>query len=582
MKILAAVPLVALAAWPATDVLTQHNNNARTGANTAETMLSPAEVASRFGLLWRLPADGQIAAQPLFVSKLKTRRCPEGCDTVLFATMNNSVYAYDAGRRPLASDDTLLWSRWLGPPQPNFDDTRNIDPFFTNDPAWGILSTPVIDRTAGTVYLVAWHGEGSGVLRLHALSLENGSERLPPRAIEASVGGRRLDPGIQKQRTGLLLERGVLYLGFASAREFDPAPSSGWVLAYDAKTLAPLAAWCSTPGGTNGGIWASGQGLAADGQGNVYAAIGNGTFDEAPAGRRNFGGSVVRLRLQGGQLRVKDSFTPCGQQILTDQDLDLGSSGPVLFGPWLAIAGKQGRLYTLRTLALGGYRKPPAPALDCTDSALSSVQASPGHVYGSAVYWRDHLYLWGVGGRLKAFPVSGGRLAGPVRESAYDLASQQQHFAKLAPRDPCVHNALADAWMPGGVLSVSSDGDRSGIVWALVPANGDANRCRGVKGMLLALDANDISRELWRSQERNLDNSDGPDSFGLLARFVPPSVADGKVFVATFGDDERRDFYYRGKRPRVHYPPRSGERPSRYYLAVYGLRPALPPLPNLP
>jgi hypothetical protein len=558
------------------DVLTQHNNNARSGANTCETRLRPAEVAARFHRLWLLPADGQIAAQPLYVSGLKTPRCPGGCNAVVFVTMNNTVYVYDADRPPSPGNGTLLWARWLGPPQPNCDDVeRNIDVFFTNDPAWGILSTPVIDRAAGTIYLVAWHDEQGGVLRLHALKLEDGSDRLPARTIAAAAGTKRLDVRQQKQRAGLLLEGGVLYLGFASAREFEGAALNGWVLAYDARTLAPLAAWCATPGGSNGGVWASGQGLAADGAGNVYVATGNGTFDEAASGRRNYAGSVVRLRLEAGELGVKDFFTPCSQAVLTEQDLDLGSAGPVLFGPYLAIGGKQGRLYTMAALKLAGYRQPRAPGLDCVDGpgVLSSLRGSPGHIYGSPVYWNARVYLWGVGGRLRAFPVSGGKLAEEgAQQAGFDLASQQLYFGRKAPRDPCVHNALADAWMPGGILAVSSDGERDGIVWALVPANGDANRCRGIKGMLMAFEAGNISRELWRSQRLDADNSDGPDSFGLLARFVPPTPAGGKVFVATFGDWERRDFYHLGKRPATRYPPRPGDRPRGFHLAVYGLR----------
>jgi hypothetical protein len=587
MRTLCSLFALSLALWAQTDVLTQHNNNLRTGATTGETRLTVTGVTARFGRLWRLPADAQLLAQPLYVSNLKTKGRPEGANAVIFATMNNTVYAYEADRSPSRSNDTLLWARWLGPPQSNYDDDRNVDVFYTTDPGWGIVSTPVIDRAGGTIYVVACLGERGGLLRLHALSLYDGTDRTAPRILEASIGKKRLDPTAQKQRAGLLLDGGVLYLGIGSTREFGPEALNGWLLAYDARTLAPLAAWCSTPGGANGGIWASGQGPAADGLGNIYVATGNGTFDEAARGRRNYGSSVVRLRLEGPpghrELRVKDSFTPCSQEVLSEQDLDLGSAGPVLFDnkASLVIGGKQGRLYTMGALRLGGYRRPPLPALECADNpdVLSGVQASAGHIYGSPVYWQGArhawIYVWGAGGRLKAFPVANARLAAEgVKSGDFDLATQQAYFARQAPRDPCVHNALADAWMPGGVASISSNGNRpgTGIVWAMVPANGDANRCRGIKGMLMALDAEDVSRELWRSQRRAPGNSDGPDSLGLLARFVPPTVAGGKVFVATFGDGEPRDFYYRGKRPKTHYPPRPPDRPRWYYVAVYGLK----------
>ena len=565
------------------DVLTQHNDARRSGGNSRETLLNVPEVAARFGRLWRLPADGQVAAQPLYVSGLKSQKRPKGSNAVIFATMNNSVYAYEADRRPSASDDTLLWVRRLGSPQPNFEGQRNFDVFYTNDPAWGVLSTPVIDKAAGTLYLIAWHAENGGTFRLHALRLSDGSDAAPSRVIEASDGRKRLDPARQKQRTGLLLVDGVLYFGFASAHENEARAASGWVLAYRAKTLEQLAAWCSTPAGSNGGVWASGQGLAADPAGNIYVATGNGTFE----GKRNYGGSVVRLRLEtaGARavLRVKDFFTPCGQEILDARDLDLGSSGPVLFGSAtdLLAAGKQGRLYHMKAARLGGYKAPAEPTLECADGAavLGEIQAARGHIYGSPIHWEgaNHpwVYVWGVGGKLNAYPLGNGRIreAG-VKSSDFDLAAQPARFGKLDAKDPCVHNAENDAWMPGGVLSVSSNGRHAGtgIVWALVPADGDANRCRGVKGMLMAFDADDVGRELWRSQSRDASNSDGPDSYGLLARFVPPTVAGGKVFVATFGDREPRRFYYAQNRPKAHYPPQSGDAPRNYYVAVYGLK----------
>jgi hypothetical protein len=569
------------------DVLTQHNDNQRTGANLQETMLTSAEVAAHFGKLWQLPADGQIEAQPLYISGLRTKRRPDGVNAVIFVTMNNTVYAYEADRRPTTSNETLLWARWLGPPQPNFEDARNFDVFYTNDPAWGILSTPVVDKAAATLHLVAWHPDNGGTFRLHALSLLDGSDRLPPRTIEASDGRKRLDPARQKQRTGLLLANGVLYFGFASANENEERAASGWVVAYSAKTLAPLAAWCSTPAGSNGGVWASGQGLAADPEGNIYVATGNGTFEESARGRRDYGGSLVKLRLEkvAGRytFRVQDFFTPCNQQILSERDLDLGSTGPVLFNRAsdIVTAGKQGRLYHLRSARLGGYKAPPAPTLDCVNGAavLTEIQASRGHIYGSPVYWQGTrhpwLYLWGVGGGLNAYPVVNGHVSeASMKSGDFDLRAEQARFGKLMPKDPCVHNAENDAWMPGGVLSVSSNGAQpgTGIVWALVPANGDANRCRGVKGMLMAFDAGDVTRELWRSQRRDALNSDGPDSYGLLARFVLPTIAGGKVFVATFGDGEPRRFYYQNRRPKTHYPPQSGDQPRHYYLAVYGLK----------
>ncbi len=580
MRSAALLALVATLAAAQSDVLTQHNDNQRTGANLRETALNTSNVPQRFGKLWTLYADGQIAAQPLYVSGLKTERCPLGCNAVVFCTMNNTVFVYDADRKPAARADTLLWARWLGPPKPNAAGTP-LDPYYTNDAAWGILSTPAIDRESGTLYAVAWNADGGGTFRLHALDLfANGVERVRPRVIEAALGSKRLDPTRQKQRAGLLLDRGVLYIGFASANENDGDAASGWVLAYDAKTLAPIAAWCSTPRGVNGGIWASGQGPAADGAGNVYVSTGNGSFD---ARHGNFGGSVVKLRLEGRRFAVKGYFAPCNQQKLSELDLDLGSAGPLLLagGAELVAGGKQGRLYHMRTNRMPGYDPPPGPTLECGNGPglLADIEGARCHLHSSPVHWKgpegEWIYVMGQSSRLNAFPIVNGRVsAAGVKASGFDLAAEEARFVKAAPTDPCLAREEHNSWMPGGILSVSSDGARagSGIVWALVPANGDANRCRGVKGMLMAFDAGDVTRELWRSQAKDAENSDTPDSFGLLARFVPPTIAGGKVFVATFGDREERRAYFAGKRPRVHYPARSGEEPGAYYLAVYGIK----------
>src|SRR5215471_13111877 len=226
-----AVPSV----WSLANVLTHHNDNRRTGANLLETQLTVVNVFHKFGKLWTLFVDGQIVAQPLYVSGLKVNGMGT-FNAVIVATMHNTIYAYDADKKPTMpqSQDALIWAQWLGQPQPeNF----GFDSWNTNFPEYGILSTPVINDAHTIMYIVSWHNNNGGEYRLHAIDLTKAPfpgpgfapidyrEIIKPApVITASVpkagGGRiKLDTTQQKQRTALLLDNGVLYLGFSSNRE---------------------------------------------------------------------------------------------------------------------------------------------------------------------------------------------------------------------------------------------------------------------------------------------------------------------------------------------------------------------------
>ncbi len=555
----------------AADVLTQHNDNGRTGVNAAETVLTTANVKpDSFGRLWTLYVDGQVVAQPLYVSQLRvdTSTNPNAplvrgtFNAVVVATMHNTVYVYDADAENRLADGKTkpLWATWLGPPRPG---GKDVDMWSTNDPEWGIMGTPVIDPQKSTVWVVAWHAEGGTfTYRLHALNLKDGAERQP----SVLIGGAPPDPAKpcaypggynpchQKQRTALLLSQGVIYIAFGGDG------NRGGVFAHDAASLQQVAFWPSTPTGNDGGIWQSGQGPAADGDGNVYLVTGNGTFD-ASTGGANYGDSFVKLRLENGALVVKDYFTPCNEKFLSGIDLDLGSGGPVLIpGTDLLLSGgKQGIVYLLSRTSMGKF-VPSATAPDCTNpNAVQEFQATDlhvhgagttwGHIHGSPVVWtgpdQSRAYLWGENDTLKAYKLQQGRFV--------DLDQPQ----KSTYRPP--------QGMPGGMLAVSSNGTQAGtgIVWAVVPLDGDANMSRGVQGILLALDAQDVARQLWTSEQS------GPrDRLGLFPKFNPPTVAGGKVFVATYGDKETARVYGGNTRPQ--------QLPARYYVAVYG------PLPHPP
>lgn len=574
------------------NVLTQHNDNRRTGATLTEKKLNVASVKQHFGKLWALFADGQIVAQPLFVSGLKVEG-KGSSDAVIVSTMHNTIYAYDPDKKPTLaqSQDALLWSQWLGEPQ---TEDSSFDSWNTNFPEYGILSTPVIDEAHTTMYVVSWHKNNGGEYRLHAIDLNKApfagpgfppvdyrDKVKPVPVIAASIpkpgGGQlKLDASQQKQRPALLLEAGVLYIGFATNHEADKN-LHGWLLAYDAATLQRKAIWNPTPSGWNGGLWQAGSGPAADSGGNVYVMTGNGFFD-ANTGGTNYGDSFVKLKLEGDTLSVKDYFTPCNQKILDRNcgggaeacDLDLGSAGPLIVpgvatGKTLVIGGgKDGNIYVLDSARLGHFAAPAGgePKMNCSNpNAIQAIlgpqsegggQGVVGNIHGSHVFWQGsdtrNVYVWGENDTLRAYQLKNGKLVTPPTKSLYQ----------------------APPGMPGGMLSISADGNKAGtgIVWALLPYAGDANQQRGVLAQLLAFDASNITSDIFCSSPP--ENPDGPNSVGLFAKFVPPTIANGKVFIATYGDHENPPGPVRYW-DKVNPPPANSV-PQHYFVAVYGLK----------
>jgi hypothetical protein len=542
------------------NVYTQRVDNQRTGVNLVEKQLSQSTVKARFGKLWTLYSDAKIMAQPLYVSQLVTGKCPQGCNAVIFASMNNTVYAYMADEKPTASKDTLIWSKSLGPPRAG---THDIDEAALDDPSNGILGTPAIDRANNLVYLVAWNSDQ--MYRIYALDLRTGEIAKGPVVIEGSVGRNSFVQHdkdwrqLRKQRAALLLDHGSVYVAFGG----DNAKGiAGWLFVYDATNLQLLTVWTPEPGGKSGGIWMSGNGPVADGPGAVLIQTANGDYDPK---NNQYGNSLLKLKLDENTVKVVDVFTPCNQSYLNREDLDFGSSGPLLLpGNLVLTGGKFGNLYLMNRDHLAGYVPGGWHNVECRDSesVLQIASLDRGHIHGSPLYWKgpggsQWVYVMAEAKNLEGFPFVDGRLkTGPT-----DIKMSAWKPPRQAP--PICHKPARN-WMPGGILALSSDGDRSGtgIVWALVPANGDSNTFRGVKGMLLALNAEDVSQELWRSQGTD-GETDTPDSFGLLARFVPPTVANGKVFIANAGDHEELKRYCN---------TRPTQFPQNYGVVVYGLK----------
>lgn len=549
-----AGPALLGAQTPKVDVLTQRYDTNRSGHNPRETVLTPAAVRRSFGKLYEMEVDGQVYAQPLVVNNVPIDGRVR--DLLIVATARNTIYYFDAGT------GARIWSRNFG----TAVQTQTVNwplpwgPYRDMSPESGITSTPVVDLPNGTLYFTTFTqgpdsagGQPVRRHRLHALGIatrteRNGSPmviRYPfaapdPVALQASrarehhqghgvPSGLHFDSDLQLQRTALLLTGGRVVFGLGSIG--DASGFQGWVFSYDAADLtrAPQVWAATSEAGGGGGVWQSGTGLATDGQGNVYFTTGNGDFD----GRTDFGDSAVKLRLS--DLQRVDSFTPCNQQELKDKDLDLTSGLMRLPGTGYVIGGgKQGTLYLLHESDMGGYT-PPLPGGACPpgrDRIRQTIKASCGpsgdtrHNHGAPVFWRSAargglLYVWPENDVLRAFT-----WGDSVAPASCDSTPDWARGAATAP-------ARLHPGMSGGMLTISSNQDRDGIVWAATPINNDANQ-QVVPGVLRAYDATDLRNQLWSSCPAPDCSTDGPNAPGNIAKMTPPTVANGRVYLATF------------------------------------------------
>lgn len=511
-------------------MLTQHNNAARTGANLSETLLSTRSVTPKtFGKLGTLVVDGYLYAQPLYVQNVRVPG--KGLHNVIYlATAHNSVYAFDAddltAKKP-------LWKVNLGPSVPATEvyTTKWTDMRIEI----GVTSTPVIDPSANTIFVEAKTKEnGTYVQRLHALDITTGAEKAGgPVEIKASVPGTGMasakgqvafDSVKQLQRPALLLTNGTVYLAFGS--HADSPPFHGWILGYNARTLIQTCTFNLTPNGEEGAIWQAGMGMAADPAGNIYAMVGNGTFD-ADSGGLDYGNSILKLAPKPGTLSVSDYFTPYNQASLSENDQDTGASGPLLIPNTnlLLGGGKNGWLYLTQTGKMGHYQS-------SDDSQIvQSFQITHGNCHGSAVYWNGpvgpQVYIWPEFAHLTAFKLNAGKLnPTPASSSAV---------------------AVPDG-MPGAFLSVSADGSKAGtgIVWSSAPYDANAN-WDTVPGILRAYDASDLNHEIWNSKM-----VPARDDAGMFAKFCAPTVVNGRVYLSTFSNQLQVYGLLGGTVPAIH------------------------------
>jgi outer membrane protein assembly factor BamB len=489
------------------DVLTFQYDLSRSGVTSAETILTPANVtAGSFGKLATLPVDGNVYAQPLYVSKLVTATGVR--DVVFVATQHDSVYAFDAATSELLWHDALLETGET--PVPSAD---TLAPDIS--PEIGITGTPVIDRTAELLYVVtkAKRADKTYVQRLHALHLADGTEGAgAPVVIAAQLRGTSSDakdgllsfePLRHNQRAALALIGGKVVIAWAS--HGDNEPYHGWLMAYDTADLArPPAAFLTSPDGLGGGIWMGASGPTADADGNIYVASGNGPVDEDDDTRTNFGLSALRMRLDGGAFTVQDFFSPHETSDLNAGDLDFGTSAPILLPDRatapirrLVVAGKTGWLYVLDRDDLGGYDSE-------TDHVVQMLQTGSAFLISNPVFFDNRLYVLPHQAPLMAFEID------PATGLFYDGPS-------------FVADTCMTCFDRGSTPSISAEGTKNAILWVL--DNGGYKT--GAPAILHAYDATDITRQLYVTAPILLES----DSAAPAVKFTVPAVANGRVFV---------------------------------------------------
>ncbi len=543
-------------------VFTYHNDLARDGANTQEYALTGSTVTpSTFGKLFSCPVDGAVYTQPLWVPGVTINGVAH--NVIYVATQHDTVFAFDADANPCVQ----LWTI-------NLLDTAHggatgEGPVVWQDvgycygdvyPEVGVTGTPVIDSSTNTIYMVsaseipgAQSGNcslpaGSYFHRLHALDITTGVEKFnAPVTIAAQVAGVgdgsssgavTFTSQLQHNRSGLALSTdGTVYVAFAAHE--DATPYHGWLLGYNAANVKQqVSVFISTPngvsganGGADGGIWAGGGAPALDSANNVFVTTGNGIFDQGTgmSMQNDYGDSVLSLGPPPGgtiAMQVNGWFSPDDEVTLEQGDVDLGSGAPVLLpdqatGPThlLVQLGKDGVIYLINRDSMGFYNSN-------SNQIVQNVQATGGF-WGTPAFWQNNLYFAGAFDALKQFAFDAAT-PGQFNTTASSQSSESFGFPDVSP-------------------SVSSQGTSNGIVWGVdaglygyaSPNSGNPNSnycysapnpvpaaCTG-PAVLHAYSAANLGTEYWNSTQGSGNQA------GNAVKFVPPTIANGKVYVST-------------------------------------------------
>jgi hypothetical protein len=507
-------------------ITTYHNDNGRSGQNLKETILTPANVnPTQFGKLYAgsVNLDSWAPAQPLYVPGVLIGGVTH--NVVYVATLNNSVYAFDA------DNGQELWTANYGPPTP-FDDLCT-DSSYQAAPTSGagIVSTPVIDPVAGILYFVNKTGDGNAkpfALYLHAVNFTTGVDEPGSPVLISPPSGPTFLPQYQMNRPGLLLSNGTVYVGLGSTgckglKNFPKINNHGWILGYSTLSLTqPPTVFVTSPATNNSGIWQAGGGLTADSDGNIYVETADGVFDQNTGGS-DYGLSVLKL---DPNLNLLDFFTPYDEAAhLNANDLDLSSVGPLLLpdqvtGPThlLLASGKSEEIYLLNRDSMGGFCstcssgtfntnivedvQPPSFLSGCMGVAPEFTCR-----YGTPSFWSNgstyYIYFAEVPGPLLSYSMTNGALT--TQPSSQTSTS----------------------YSGAGSPSISANGTSNSILWTVTWTN---SRALGTnKGVLRAFDPTNFQNQFYASNTA----AGARDSMGYIPDFVTPTIANGKVYVAT-------------------------------------------------
>ena len=506
---------------PVVSVLTYHYDNARSGANTNEVLLTPSQVnTNNFGRIIKYVTDGYIYTQPLYVPGVNIPGLGVR-NAVYVASEHDTVYAFDADSSAGANGG-LLWKTNLGISALSANGefgARYCGTCFPDIvPEVGITGTPVIDPATGTLYVNVATREISGttnyIHRLHALNITNGTERsYSPVVVSGSVPGTGTDSvgGVMtfngkqaNQRAALTLAGGILYVAYAGYADTDPY--HGWLFGYNATNLAQVSIYNTTPNATTGafgshaaegGIWQGGHGLVVDANTNLFFITGNGSFSQNTNGG-DYSDTVMKMATTNG-LTVADYFTPYNQAALATADTDLGSVGAVLLPDsvgngthphLLAAGGKSGTIYLLDRDNMGGFNAAN------NNQIVQSVIGATATIWSSPAYWNNLLFYQPASSTMKAFTITNGVIS----------------------TTPVAATSSFGTYNGGPV--VSANGMNNGIVWVINGVGGGATE------VLYAYNATNISQTLYSSSQ--LLARDNP---GNGIKMITPTVANGKVYV---------------------------------------------------
>ena len=505
---------------------TYHNDLARDGANMHEFALTTVNVnTASFGKLFACTADGAIYGQPLWVANLRINGAQHN---VLFvATQHDSLFAFDADTSPCVT----LWSASLidtshgglaGETTVPSGPTGNLVGSGDGDitPEVGITGTPVIDPATNTLYVVSKSVNSAQTTfnqRLHAIDPTSGNEKTgSPVTIAGTFPGTgdggttiAFSSQLNNQRCGLSFVNGVAYIAWSSHE--DNGTYHGWIIGYiyNGTSFVQSHVLNVTPNGRQGGIWMSGGAMAADSNNNLYAITGNGTFDatNASAPNNDYGDSLLQL---SASLSVSQYFTPTDELSDFQADQDFGSGGTAVLADLPAGSnpvtqhlvvggGKDGGLYVLNRDLLGGL-----------GDGNAVQKLSMNSIFATGAFWNNNFYIAGVGGALVA----------------YSLDTTVPKFTLSSHHSATTYN------FPGGTPSVSAAGMQSGIVWILNTSNYCTPQSGGCgPAVLHAYDATNVATELWNS------SMVGTDAAGNAVKFTVPTIANGKVYVGTRGNN---------------------------------------------